>query len=227
MTINDIISHRLSAREFYQTIPTVPIAEAAKEPLKLSDLTNRQEAVDGFQTSFAVALVRACLDSIIAQYKRKDIMAIADRMKLAGRVVKEYPYFSVKDLRTFDNMLINSRLPTIGSGGREDYDIIMMDAPHFMNKLRVYDQKRPRVDLTPYQPKSTEGRAFTPWQQTHLLDGTEWDFTQPYPGYDDQGDAMTNALAYWREDGFRKDERDEAAINKIIAKTKQSIVYIR
>ena len=226
MTINDIISHRLSAREFYQSIPSVPIAEAVKEPLKLGDLTDRQEAVDGFQTTFATALVRACLDNIIAQYKRKETMSIADRMKLAERIVGEYSYFTVKDLRTFDNMLINSRLPTIGSGGKEDYDIIMMDAPHFMSKLRVYDQKRPRVDLTPYQPQSANERAFTPWQQTHLLDGTEWDFRTPYPGYDDQGDAMTNALVYWREERFRKDERDRAAIESICAKIKQSIVYI-
>lgn len=229
MTIQDVRSHRCGASEFYKRyVPKKQIGEAVKEPLKLRDLMSIGSQYGNERSNYAVGLALACVNEFLSEYHRKDMPNEEVRFKIAQRIVAEYPDYSVCDLKCFSTMLTSGRLPTYSAGG-ENLGLIVLDLPHVMEKFRVYDGKRPGVVLAGYTSNEStcRERAFTPWQQTHLLDGTEWDFSMPYPGYDDQGDAMTNALAYWREDGFRKDERDEAAINKIIAKTKQSIIYIR
>lgn len=216
MTIKDIQSHRYSATQFYDMLVRTSIVEAQKEPLKLAQLCELTTTYKDNRITYAEGLIIACAQSIERYYRFRRPMEDEDKLELASRVLSEYSHYSVNDLKCFETMLISANLPTIGSNGREEYELVAIDVPHIMAKLKIYDQKRPyRSEMQKVQQDICPHCELTLWKQTHLLDGTEYDFRVPYGESEPRGDAVENAMRYWFEDEFKPDERDEKAIDAI------------
>ncbi|MBR3647952.1 MAG: hypothetical protein IKN59_06150 [Paludibacteraceae bacterium] len=143
MTREQILSTRKPASELYAALPHLPMSEAAAEPLHLCDLHGLKCTVNGTQYPYANGLVKACIDSILSKYHRRDAMLDSERWELAERVVQFYAHLSVTELKTFEDMLISNRLLTFGMGGKEEYDLKCFDQSSILAKLRVYDERRP------------------------------------------------------------------------------------
>lgn len=145
MTINDILSHRKSIRDFYTNIPSQSLAEAEKESLKLFELAdyNRRTLLpNGNHVSYAVALCVACICSIDLKYRRKNLLTEDEKQYIAERMCERYKYWSVCDLKCFENMLICGRLPST-RGGQVEYELTSVSIPNLLSKAEVYDRMRP------------------------------------------------------------------------------------
>ncbi len=222
MTIRDILSHRYSATDLYARLIRTTIVEAQKEPLTLGQLCELTTTYKDNRITYAEGLIIACVQNIERHYRFRRPMEDDDKLELASRVINEYSHYSVNDLKCFETMLLDAHLPTIGSNGREEYELVAIDLPHIMAKLRIYDQKRPYRNTTQnYLWNTCRQRELTPWRLTHLLDKTEYDFRIPYGESEPRGSVMENALQYWRDDLFQQDERDKAIIDAIILQTKK------
>ena len=142
MTREQIISTRKAASELYAALPHLPMSEAAAEPLHLCDLHGLTCNVNGSQRPYANGLVKACIDSILSKFRRREAMLDAERWELAERIVQFYSHLSVTELKTFEDMLIAGKLPTFAMG-REETVLLNLDQSSILAKLRVYDEKRP------------------------------------------------------------------------------------
>ena len=212
MTVEDILSHRYNAGEFYEShIPRVAsIAEAGKEPLKLKSLDWPIALTNGQTVSYAAGVALACVNSILGRYKRKEPMSDEERIYLAETIAQEFGHYSVCDLKCFETMLVGGRLPTY-SNGEVEYELIAIDIPHLMGKLRAYDRLRPSGSLTPgVMQKPPDARPLTDWQRGHLLDGSEFAFA-----------SEAECERYWRGLPDKDDARDQAAVAAIVERVRK------
>ena len=184
MTIEYIISHKLSAQELYPRLKATTIQEAAKEPLRLSDLCKkegfrapRQVLPTGVEVTYGGALCFYCLQTLIGRYTRSIKPDKFDIAYMAGEMIQKYQHWTVADLPTFVSMCISARLPSQRSSEVE-YELVILDIPAIMGKLESYDRKKPNPQaLQGGSPAKAVEKELTDWQKTHLLDGTpyEWE----------------------------------------------------
>ena len=203
---DDILSHRYGAREFYRLLHATTIAEAAKEPLKLSDLTtmdNKVTVPSGNKLPFGQALCYVCICDLLSFYRRRTPMVEADKEYIAQQIMLLYTDWSVLDLPTFVSMVVSAKVPTIRLGEME-YILTLADIPSIMGKLEAYDRMRPNPQLLQgSSPAKQVVKPLTDYQLTHLIDGTPYDFKVPYDDYvhgyvTPSGDPQRNAELYWR-----------------------------
>ena len=220
MTINTILSGKKDARDFYTELRGTTIQEAAKEPLKLSDLRRRdgkfcapkQPLPSGLVVSYAGALCYYCLESLLKCYSQRTKPETKDLEYMAGQMVRNYPDWTVLDLPTFVDMCMGSRIPTPRLGQME-YRLVVLDIPNIMDKVEAYDKMRPNPQaLQGGSPEKAVEKELTYWQKTHLLDGT------PYEWED-----LDECKRYWKESPGKDDPELQAIQASIDAQTKGGI----
>ena len=119
---DDILSHRYGAREFYRLLHATTIAEAAKEPLKLRNLSDIRGSVtlpSGNKVTWGQSLCYVCICDLLSFYRRKALMVENDREFIAKTMFAQYPDWSVLDLPTFVSMVVSAKVPTIRAGETE------------------------------------------------------------------------------------------------------------
>ena len=184
MTIQDIISHKLTARDFYARLPIVPIGEAWKEPLKLSALRGLSQQYENRVLTCDVAFVFECISALVGRYKRREPLSEAEKLYIAERCCEKFKHWSVSDFKCFEDMAVGARIPS-NKSGQTEYELVAIDIPSIMGKLEAYDRMRPRGDRS----VGEEGwqRPLTDWHRTHKLGGAEHVFA-----------SEANCERYWR-----------------------------
>ena len=170
MTIQDIISHKLTARDFYARLPIVPIGEAWKEPLKLSALRGFSQQYENRVLTCDVAFVFECISALVGRYKRREPLSEAEKLYIAERCCEKFKHWSVSDFKCFEDMAVGARIPS-NKSGQTEYELVAIDIPSIMGKLEAYDRMRPRSDKPLHE--EAEPRPLTDWHRTHLLGGAE------------------------------------------------------
>ena len=220
MTIYDIIGHKNnSAMEFYSRLRATTIQEAAKEPLRLSDLTSKgeisapkQTLPTGLVVSYGGALCFYCLQSLISRYTRSTKPDKYDIAYMAGEMMQKYRHWTILDLPTFVSMCISARLPS-QRASEVEYELVNLDIPAIMGKLESYDRMKPNPQaLQGGSPAKAVEKELTDWQKTHMLDGT------PYEWED-----MDECKRYWKESPGKDDPELQAIQESIDAQTKGGI----
>ena len=214
MTTNDIISHRLGATAFYQSLQATTIAEASKEPLKLADLQlmpTRVPLPSGNPSDYCVGVCFACILDLLSKYNRR-VKPDNDSIEYMAKQMSQFSDWSVLDLPTFVDMCIKARIPTL-RGGSPEYELFMLDIPSILGKAEVYDKMRPNPQAlqgsSPMMP--AEQKPIKPEHYHELIDGTPYDFSVPYEDYVQgycakNGDPRVNAERYWRTKPQATDE---------------------
>jgi hypothetical protein len=146
ITMNDFLSHRKGLRDFYkQNLPHLELAAAGKVTLKLGDLSRHPRRVtlpSGAIVNYGVAMCMACVESIDMRYPRKNHLTEEDKQFIAERMEAKYKYWTVCDLKCFEDMLIMGRIPTVRYGGTE-YELPGVSIPSLLSKAESYDRMRP------------------------------------------------------------------------------------
>ena len=189
---------------------------------KLMTLPNKS------QVDYSVALCDACISSIDLRYRRKNLLTEDDKQYIAERMSAKFKYWSVCDLKCFEDMLIGARLPSVRCGQTE-YELTMINIPNLLSKAEVYDKMRPSSEsLQGNSPqKEVPVRPLTAWHRNHLLDGSAYDWSVPYEDWkrgrtQARGDPDANSERYWREVVDQKnDEYDRAAVEAIVERVKR------
>ena len=222
MTINDIIGHKNnSAAELYPRLKATTIQEAAKEPLRLSDLCKKegirapkQVLPTGVEVTYGGALCFYCLQTLIGKYTRSVKPDKYDIAYMAGEMVQKYQHWTVLDLPTFVSMCISARLPS-QRASEVEYELVNLDIPAIMGKLESYDRKKPNPQaLQGGSPEKATEKELTDWHKTHLMDGTPYVWTD-----------MDNCKKYWRDSPAKDDTDFKKTMESIDAqKQKKPIV---
>ena len=212
MTLNDIIGKRIAIKEFYfrhlANMGTT-IAEAAKEPLKLRDV-QAWEHFDMLPTKEikqvrpGEALCFYCLCNLIKRANRSRNPSPEDVAYMAEQMIKEYDDWSVLDLPTFVNNVINAHVASL-TGSQMDYQLVSLDCLSIMGKVRAYNLMRPNA-LALQGNSPAKASTLQPIKSKHygmLMDGTPYDFRVPYEDYvqgysTPSGSPTVNAERYWR-----------------------------
>ena len=212
MTLNDIISKRIAIKEFYfrylMNMGT-SIAEASKEPLKLRDV-QAWEHLDMLPTKEikqvrpGEALCFYCLCNLIKRANRSRNPSPEDVAYMAEQMIKEYDDWSVLDLPTFVDKVINAQVASL-TGSQMEYQLVSLDCLSIMGKVRAYNLMRPNT-LALQGNSPAKASALQPIQSKHygmLMDGTPYDFRVPYEDYvqgysTPSGSPTVNAERYWR-----------------------------
>ena len=212
MTLNDIISKHIAIKEFYfRNLANMgtSIAEAYKEPLKLRDV-QAWEHLDMLpireikQVRPGEALCFYCLCNLIKRANRSKQPTPEDVAYMAGQMIKEYDDWSVLDLPTFVDKVINAQVASL-IGGQMEYQLVTLDCLSIMGKVRAYNLMRPNaLALQGNSPAKTPAlRTIKSEHYGELMDGTPYDFRVPYEdfvqGYSTpSGSPTVNAERYWR-----------------------------
>ena len=195
MTINDILNGRKDARTFYHQLRGGTLQEASDEPLRLSDLRKtgdgcapRQCLPSGKVVTYCGALCYYCLEDLLAKYTQREKPAAQAVEYMAGQMTRIYHKWSVRDLPTFVDMCVGSRIPTLGVNGQMEYKLITLDIPNIMDKVEAYDKMRPgkMVVQTSSKPTCRE-RPWNPDLEHMLFDGTPHEF-----------ESVEAAKRYWK-----------------------------
>lgn len=220
MTLNDIISKHIAIKEYYfQHLANMgtSIAEASKEPLKLRDV-QAWEKLDMLPTKIikevrpGEALCFYCLCNLIKRANRKYQPSPEDVAYMAEQMMKEYGHWSVLDLPTFVNNVINAHVASL-TGSQMEYQLVSLDCLSIMGKVRAYDLMRPNTQALQGNSPA-KAPALQPIQSEHygmLMDGTPYDFCVPYEDYvqgysTPSGSPTVNAERYWRGTPHNGDE---------------------
>ena len=196
MTIQDIISHRYSVREFYKTIPLCSITEANSDPLQLGDLSrllNKVEIQSPYLSpkpivDYGTALCYVCLKDLLSKFTRNKKPTDAEVVEMAEGMCATYYYWSVRDLPCFVNMVKRARVPSMKFGALE-YELITLDVASIEGKMEAYDRMRPNPQaLQGGSPEKATEKELTDWHKTHLMDGTPYDWTD-----------MNSCKGYWHD----------------------------
>ena len=221
MTINDIISHKLSALELYPRLKATTIQQAAKEPLTLRELRKKgagcappQVLPTDVEVSYGGALCYYCLQTLIGRYSRSIKPDKFDIAYMAGEMMQKYQHWTVLDLPTFVSMCISARLPTM-KFGVEEWELFNLDIPAIMGKLESYDRMRPNPQaLQGGSPEKATEKELTDKQKTTLIDGTPYNWTD-----------MEACKRYWRGTPDKEDPHFKKTMESIDAqKQKRPIV---
>ena len=200
MTINDILSHRYSVREFYATLRPSTITDAAKEPLKLGALKNMARPVTlptKNMVDYGTALCFVCLQSLLSKFSRRIKPDDGSIEYMAQQMMNHFPHWTVLDLPTFVNMCVMARIPSI-KYGMEEYELLNLDIPSILGKAEVYDKMRPNPQaLQGGSPIRRDEKPLTQYQLTHKIGGIEY----KWPSYQE-------CWRYWKGE-LNKDDPDE------------------
>ena len=131
---------------------------------------------------------------------------------MAGQMIKEYDDWSVLDLPTFVDKVINAQVASL-IGGQMEYQLVTLDCLSIMGKVRAYNLMRPNA-LALQGNSPAKAPALQPIKFEHygeLMDGTPYDFRVPYEdfvqGYSTPSSSPTvNAERYWRASPHNGDE---------------------
>lgn len=221
MEINDIISHKWSALEFYDRLAPTTIQLASKEPLKISDLCRqdikprapKQPIPTGKVVTYGGALCYYCIQSLLSEYNRTNKPDKYGIEKIAKKMVREFAHWTVADLPTFESMCIGARLPSMKWGVLE-YELLNLDNPSIIGKLEAYNQMRPNPQaLQGGSPEKATEKPLEDWHKTHLVDGTDYIWTD-----------MEACKRYWRGAPDKDDPHFKANQASLTAKTSKPIV---
>ena len=196
---------------------------------------------DNEQLSYAVFLVKACIDSICRFYQRMDIMQDPMRYVAAKRIVKLYPYLDVCELVDFEEKLEGAQI-IIKRNGQDDSSLRVVDGGSILERLKAYTSSyRPvapeeNKSLEPLLPQRPTLGAQGDWQRTHTMDGQymglNWDADRYWQdvkqthNYDLAnhcfvyvGDRpFSEAVDYWSKLPT-KEERENISINSVAIDT--------
>ena len=201
MTTNDIVSHKINARDFYRKLPILTINEAWKEPLKLQQLRELRQPYGNSMFTYDVAFVYECICSLVSRYKRREPLSDSEKMYIAERCCEKFKYWSVSDFKCFEDMAVGARIPSCKSGQTE-YELVAIDIPSIMGKLEAYDRMRPRADPSARGTDPSSERPLTPWHRTHILGGAEHVFA-----------SEEECERYWH--GFPSPEEIEPLVRRL------------
>ena len=159
-------------RKFYERLPHVTIAEAGVEPLKLRHLAEQTRKIglpNGKSVDMAQALILACIASIKDKYRNRNLLRDEDERYLAERMKDKFPHWSINDVRCFEDMLVEARIPT-NTYGDVSYELATLNIPNLLGKAEVYDSMRPsRLTVDNEDPKSMQAlleKRSTGWRKS-------------------------------------------------------------
>ena len=191
MTINDFISKRMAASEYYKQYirPNgTTIAKAALEPMTLRELQGFEyEATlfSGKVVYLGEAFCYYCLSDLISRYNRPLKPKAEEICYMAELMMKNYSHWTVLDLPTFVDMVVTSRVPNLYGSG--EYQLVVVDFANIMGKVESYNKMRPNPQaLQGGSPEKATEKELTDWHKTHLVDGTPYDWTD-----------MNSCRGYW------------------------------
>ena len=218
MTINDFLSKRMSASEYYKQYirPNgTTIAKASQEPLTLRALQEHEyEATlfSGKVVHLGEAFCYYCLSDLISRYNRPIKPKPEEICYMADLMMRKYPHWTVLDLPTFVDMVVMSRVPSLYGSG--EYQLVVVDFANIMGKVESYDRMRPNPQaLQGGSPEKATERPLTNKQMTTLIDGTPYEWTD-----------MEACKRYWRGAPDKDDPHFKANQDSLTAKTSKPIV---
>ena len=207
MTFNDLISHRKNLRDVYKQLPILTIAEAGKEPLKLSHLSAYPKRVPLFNNNpvdYAVAICVACVSHLDMRYPRKNFLTEDEKQFIGERMTAQYQHWTVLDLPCFESMLIGGRIPTVRNGQTE-YELSGINIPTILSKAEVYNRMRPSYDgVAGMSPMKTDERPLAESRYHTLMDGT------PYEWH-----SRAEAEHYWRSPPDKANAQDMDFVKRV------------
>jgi len=160
-------------RKFYDRLPHVTIAEAGVEPLKLHHLTANTYKIpvnSGKFIDLSTSFVYCCVEQIEGKYRGRSKLQDADRFYIAETIKERFAHWSVYDVKCFEDMLIECRIPTSTFAGDPVYDLPTVDIVGILGKARVYDTMRPsRLTVDNEDPKSMQAlleKRTTGWRKS-------------------------------------------------------------
>ena len=143
MTIEEIKEYRITPSVLYKTLTTLGIVDALNDTITIDMLAKE------IHDKYAVNFVCAMLDDIINSYKRKETMSEEERIELAELIVRKNGFLTIKDCKTFYEMLISCEIGT-GRVGQEEYQLITIDKPSILAKLARYKAMRSEAAYNDY-----------------------------------------------------------------------------
>ena len=157
--IVNFIQHEGGISQFYKRLPHVTIAEAGTEPLKIRHLAEHPQRLTiptGQLMDMAVAIFLALVWSIHQKYRNRYQLTVEDEVYVAERMKAKFPHWSINDVRCFEDMLVEARLPT-STYGDISYEMPTVSIPNILGKAEVYDNMRPsRLTVDNEDPKSMQ-----------------------------------------------------------------------
>ena len=217
MTINDFISKRMAASEYYKQYirPNgTTIAKAALEPMTLRELQGFEyEATlfSGKVVYLGEAFCYYCLSDLISRYNRPLKPKAEEICYMAELMMKNYSHWTVLDLPTFVDMVVTSRVPNLYGSG--EYQLVVVDFANIMGKVESYNKMRPNPQaLQGGSPEKATEKELTDWHKTHLMDGTPYVWTD-----------MDTCKKYWRDNPNKDDTDFKKTQESLDAQTKGGI----
>ena len=142
-------------------------------------------AYKGTPGQYALEIARACVDSIVKAYQRREPMETEERDATATQIVLNFPYLTPYDLKAFESKL-TSGLIGVNVGGQIEYKMFSVDRASIMERLNIYaEPKRPKDMQTQRseplkEPQHVPLYMRNPYWQTHdiykRLMPEGWDF---------------------------------------------------
>lgn len=175
-------------RKFYERLPHVTIAEAGVEPLKIRHLSDHPQRItlpNEKRVDLAIALFQAFVGSIQRKYRNRYQLTTDDELYVAERMKAKFPHWSINDVKCFEDMLVEARIPT-STYGDISYEMPTVSIPNLLGKAEVYDNMRPsRLTVDNEDPKSMQAlqekrstgwrkskfNCYTDYHKTHDSDG--------------------------------------------------------